>query len=313
MTLRLIHPTFKASALLLVLSSFTVSGAALQPAPPGEPPPGDRPPMAGPRGLPGERLRNGSARPEMRRRWMERRGENQTDDGPPSIPREMIDWSLEAMKTKLPRLHDRLTSLRQNNPQRFEQVFRKLLPIFREYRELKERRPDIAEKVLEEFQAEDQLRELSNEYLTSKDNPTKQASLSKEMEQLVRKQFELRQQRFEARLQEFEDRIKDQQLQHQTMHDRLQSMSTRRDDFVNRRVEQIKAGRMGEPVPGMEPPFGPPGRGPGGPGRPGRDNFAAPGMDRPPPPHGESPPDDDRGPPQPDGPGGPPPAEPPTD
>lgn len=237
----------------------------------------------------------------MRRRMMERRNGNQGDENPPPIPDEMIDFALDAMKTKLPRLHDRLTVLRAKDPKRFEQVFRKLLPIFHEYRDLKERRPDIAEKVMEDFQAEERLRELSNEYLTIKDDAARQTAISQEMEQLVKKQLELRRQRFEARLKEFEDRIKDQQLQLETMRDRLSSMTKRGDEFVNRRVEQIKAGRMGEPVPGMEPLFGPPRGGGGlrgGPGRPG------PG-ERPPPPPGEGP-DDDR-PPPPGVPGGPPP------
>ncbi|HUN80878.1 MAG TPA: hypothetical protein VMV81_05135 [Phycisphaerae bacterium] len=293
---------------------FLVAGVAgaTQPAPQDQPK-DDRPPMAGPRGRGDDQPRGGPMRQEMRRRMMERRNGKQADDNPPPIPDEMIDFALDAMKTKLPRLHDRLTVLRAKDPKRFEQVFRKLLPIFHEYRDLKERRPDIAEKVMEDFQAEEKLRELSNEYLTIKDDSARQTAISQEMEQLVKKQLGLRRERFEARLKEFEDRIKDQQLQLETMRDRLSSMTKRGDEFVNRRVEQIKAGRMGEPVPGMEPLFGPPRGGGGlrgGPGRPGPGGFGAPG-DRPPPRGGERPPEDgpdgDRPPPPPGGPGGPPP------
>lgn len=263
--------------------------------------------MAGPRPRPGDRIRNmdPQRREEMRKRMMERRGGDKSGkDGPPPISEEMINWSLDAMKDKLPRLHDRLVALRASDPKRFEQAFRKLLPIFHEYRDLKERRPDIAEKVMEEFPAEDRLRELSKEYLTSKDDAAKQTALSQEMEQLVRKQFDLRRQRMEARLSDFEERIKEQQAHLQTMRDWMQFMSTKQNDFVSRRVSPVKAGRMGEPVQGMEPPpFGPMGRGPGRPGGPGP---GGPGMDRPPPPPGDGP-DDDR-PPPPEG-GGPPPGD----
>jgi hypothetical protein len=66
------------------------------------------------------------------------------------------------------------------------------------------------------------------------------------------------------------------------MRDWIQFMSGKRDDFVNRRVSQIKAGRMGEPVPGMEPPpFGPMGPAPMAPVVPAARLPVGPGMDRP--------------------------------
>lgn len=257
-------------------------------------------PMGGPRR--GPRDRQGGD-PERRREIRDRILERRDGDGPQKIPDEMINWAMEAMKEKLPRVHERMSFLRQNNPQRFDQAFRKLMPFLREYRGLLEHRPELAETVLQEFQAEERLRELSKEYGEAREDAAKKAAIEQEMETLVRKQVELREKRMQARLEEFEDRIKDQQLQLQMMKEQHQLMNSKKDDFVSRRVSQIKNGRMADPMPGFGPgmdgkgPFG----GPRGPRGPQGDGRGRPG-DRPPPgPNGEPPPDDDH-PPRDDGP-----------
>jgi len=219
-----------------------------------------------------------------------------------ALPPEMVDWALEMMKTKLLLLHERLSKMRQENPQRFDRVFRKLMPFLKEYRMLLDRKPDLAETVLEEFKAEERLRDLSRDFQAAKDDAGRQAAITQEIDQLVRKQFELRQKRFESRLEDFEDRIKDQQLQLQTMKDQLQSMTNRKDEFVSRRVSQVKGGRMAEGFPGLGPGMGGP--------RPGFDGRPPPpprGDGFGPPPERPPPPDDEHG--------GPPPApdEPPED
>ncbi|MEK6644924.1 MAG: hypothetical protein AABZ08_13560 [Planctomycetota bacterium] len=256
-------------------------------------------PMGGPRR--GQRDRQGAdpeRRREIRDRILERR---EKGEGPPKVPDEMINWALEAMKTKLPRLHERLTTLRQSNPELFQNAFRKLMPFLKEYRGLMEHRPDLAETVLQEFQAEERLRELSKEFGLAKDDAAKQAPMLQEVETLVRKQMELREKRFQARLEEFEDRIKDQQLQLQMMKDQLQTMNARKDDFVSRRVSQVKNGRMAEGMPGFGGP-GMNGQGPfGGPRGPDGDRPGRPG-DRRPPGDGPPPGEDDRPPPRDDGP-----------
>ena len=204
-----------------------------------------------------------------------------------------------------------LDEIRRYNPQRFEMVFRKLLPHFKEYRALRERRPDLADSVLADIQAEERLRELSRNYADAKDDAGKQASISKEMEQLVRSQIDNRQKRFEARLQEFADRIKEQQLELEMMKDRVQTMEARKDDIVNRRVTAIKSGRFGEGLmmmdrmgPGMmdRPHRPPPGGRPPLPGDrppplPDDDEVDSPppGAPPPPPPEGGGPPPSDEG------------------
>src|SRR5262245_6226579 len=108
MTLRQSHLTIRATAFLALLMIFPAIVLATQPAQDSQP--GDqRPPMAGPRPRPGDRIRNmdPQRRQEMRKRIMDRRpGDQNGKDGPPPIPEEMINRSLDAMKDKLPRLHD---------------------------------------------------------------------------------------------------------------------------------------------------------------------------------------------------------------
>jgi hypothetical protein len=258
-------------------------------------------PMAGPRRRPGDRPGVGDSqrRGEFRRRFGERRNQPGGEERMP--PPEMVDWALEMMKTRLPVLHGRLSAMRQDNPQRFNRVFGKLMPFLKEYRMLLDRKPDLAETVLEEFKAEERLRELSRDFQAAKDDAGRQAAITQEIDQLVRRQFELRQKRFEARLEDFEERIKDQQLQLQNMKDQLQLMTNRKDEFVSRRISQVKSGRMAEGFPGMGPGIG--GPRPGFDGRPprpppGGDEFGPP-PNHPPPPH-----DDHDGPPP--GPGDPP-------
>ncbi len=273
----------------VLLSGFAMASAGFA-QPQGEP-------MGGPRRGPRDRQ---GVDPERRREVRDRIMERRDGEGPQKIPDEMVNWAMDAMKEKLPRVHERMSYLRQNNPQRFDQAFRKLMPFLREYRGLMEHRPDLAETVLQEFQAEDRLRELSKEYGEARDDAAKKAALEQEMETLVRKQVELREKRMQSRLEEFEDRIKDQQLQLQMMKEQHQLMTSKKDDFVSRRVSQIKNGRMADPMPGFGP--GMEGRGRfGGLRGPQGEGRGRPG-DRPPPgPNGEPPPEDDR-PPRDDGP-----------
>ena len=171
-------------------------------------------------------------------------------DGP--LPPEMVDRIMELIREKFPERYDRLAALEDRNPRRFERLIRRMAPVAMEYFKLKERRPGLADTIVQEFKNQERLHELSDAYRAAKDDPAKQAEIEKEIEQIVRAQAEFMQQRMEYRLQDFEARIREQERRLAEQRRRLEEGKLHVDERVADRVERIKQSDVRPDFPGRE-------------------------------------------------------------
>jgi len=185
------------------------------------------------------------------------------------LPPEAVERVMEILRERLPALHERLSSLRERNPRMFERAMRRLMPFLREYMALRGQDHVLAETIIEEIRAEDRLRSLAREYKAAKEDAAKREEISKQIETLVRRQFEMRKRRHAARLEDFANRIREQQDELARRRAEFDRMGAMEGEMIRRRIENIKRGRIVEDRPG------PPGRrrasprGPGPDGRPG--------------------------------------------
>jgi len=262
----------------LTLSFFLKSATAAVLEPP--PPPDDRRTNEGTDEPPDPRfdhdkLRGGPRGENVRdrfRRWRENRRDG--DFGPDDeLPPEMIDRMMDMMRDNLPGGYARLDKLRDRNPERFRGAIRRIVPVFKEYMFLKDERPDLATRIVEEFKNEERLGALSRDYRDAAKDPTKQTQIAQEIESIVRKQMEFHQQRMTFRLEQFEKRIKEQQAMLDRRRKSFEEEKSKLEEHIAKRVDEIKKGDLRGPFPrrgpGHEGPDGfgegPP-RGPHGPG-----------------------------------------------
>ncbi len=177
---------------------------------------------------------------------------------PDSLDAETIGRAMEVIRTKLPAFHEKLEQSRRHSPMRFRRTMAKVLPVVREYIHLRDREPELAETIIEEFRIEERLRELGRAYLEAEDRPEEREEMGAEIERLVREQLELRLQRRVFRLDEFERRLHRQMERLERQRARLQEEMERRDEWVARRVEEVKSGKPPEEMRRHRPrPAGP--------------------------------------------------------
>ncbi len=188
----------------------------------------------------------------------------------------MIGRAMEVIRDRLPEFHERLEQLRQQNPKRFRDTMRRVLPVFQEYIDLRDSNPELAETIIEEFRIEQRLKQLSHQYEAAQENPEEREEIERELERLVHEQLELRFRRQEFRLEEFERRLQRQQERLEQQRVKLHEEMERLGELAAQRLEEIKAGKLGDKLrrrgprpPGPDdeldrrPPRGP--RGPRGP------------------------------------------------
>lgn len=206
------------------------------------------------------------------------RGRGLRDGRLPPPPPEMIEQAMETIREKLPEYHQEMEKLRGADPQRFERAMTIVMPVVSEYLDLRDRDQKLADTIIEEFKIEWELRKLSAEYKKAVGDSQKQASMEETLQRLVREQFDLRMQRQESRLQEFERRLEKQRQQLDRERGRLEEQRANLAELVNKRVEEVKAGKLRDR-------FRSPGHGPGSLGRPGSPPSCpgGPGMVGPPP------------------------------
>ncbi|MFQ5425442.1 MAG: hypothetical protein ACE5F9_15865 [Phycisphaerae bacterium] len=244
-----------------ILGALVIWGGLVAPAParapiarPPDDPPAldeDRPPpgpLAGPR--PRRRPRGPEddfGPPGRRPRPPGRfdRGDRGDRDGPPRLTPEDIDAGMTVLRDKLPDLYKKLSGLRERDPEAFLHAVRKLRPLMVEYFRLKERQPDMADTVMEEFRIEHQLRNLGRAYAQAREEDDTEAmdTLETNIRRLVERQFEIRMQRHHARLEDFRKRIEHQQRKLEKEVQRHKDEMARHDKLVDRRVEAIKSGK----------------------------------------------------------------------
>jgi hypothetical protein len=191
----------------------------------------------------------------------------------------MIVLAMEVLREKLPEEYQRMESLKSENPQRFERAIGMMLPVVMEYVELRDQDQKLADTIIEEFKVERQLRSLSQEYKAAAGDAAKQAACEEKIRTLVRQEFDLRAVRQEARLKEFAERLEKQRAHLEEERAEFAQRKAKVDEFVARRVEDVKSGKLRERFRAHQPK-------PGGPGREGEAGKASegPGHGCPPPP-----------------------------
>ncbi|HVP11563.1 MAG TPA: hypothetical protein VMV94_10290 [Phycisphaerae bacterium] len=194
-------------------------------------------------------------------RWREfREGRDSTP------PPEMVDLAMSVLQEKVPDYYQEMTVLRAKDKAKFEWAIGRIMPMVIEYAELRDRDQKLADTIIEEFKIEHELRKLSHDYKAAEGSADKQAACVEQIQKLVRQQFELRAQRQEARLKDFAERLKQQQQELERERERFERRQTEMDDQIAKRVEEVKAGKMGERFH----PHGPRHAGPGESGGPPR-------------------------------------------
>lgn len=231
------------------------------------------------RGEPGEPRGPEGRRREGFDRW------RRAMDGDGPLNERMVERILSELKTRLPEWHDKLVQLRERDRAKFDSAIRRMMPMIRETMMLKERNPELAETIFEEFRIEHELHGLAEKYkaaAAANDSPL-QGQISSEIDTRVRRQFELRMQRRQAQLEEFARRLAEQQKRIEKQIAEQAEQAAHAEEFISKRIEEIKKGefrgpslfdRGGRAGPGRpggpDDEFGPPGPRMGGPRKPGQ-------------------------------------------
>ena len=246
---------FRALGAVVIWGGLVAPAPALGPTarPPDEPPKldEDRPPppgpLAGPRSRRRPRGQEGDFGPPGGRPRPPGRFDRSDRGGPPRLTPEDIDAGMAVLRDKLPDLYKKLSRLREHHPEAFLHAVRKLRPLMVEYFRLKERQPDLADTVLEEFRIEHQLRNLGRAYAGAReeDDTEEMHKLETDIRRLVERQFEIRMERRQARLEDFRQRIEHQQRKLEEEVQRHKDEMAHRDKVVDRRVEASKSGHPG--------------------------------------------------------------------
>lgn len=153
------------------------------------------------------------------------------------ISQEMVDKVMNVLETALPEWHDRLAALREDHPEKFKRVIRRVFPRVREYVSLRDHKPELAQTVIEEFKIEHRLRELSMQYQAAEADSAQQLELDSLIEELVRKQFDFRMQRRKAHLEEVERRL-------QREREKYERELADQEMMISKRIERIKQGKF---------------------------------------------------------------------
>ncbi|MCB9855821.1 MAG: hypothetical protein H6818_09045 [Phycisphaerales bacterium] len=302
----------------------------------------DSEPMAGPKGPahqdpppPGDDDGINHPRRDRRAEWRERRDQRDADgdrgprrgaigerrrermryddDGP--IPEDVEAHVLAILQQHMPELHLRLSKLKEDDVKRYNRALRRILPMMNEFMELQKDHPEMAEVVIQEFQAERDVRSLVKRYNKAReDNNTEaQAAIEVEFRELMTRRHDLQMRRRRFRLEDFRERL---ERERQRLEEEEKRIEAEQADFaqdLERRVQSLRDGKIRDavgPPPGERRRGGrfdgPPHRGPGGDdmdGPPRRGRHPR-GLDGPPHRHGPGdgprPPrdgDDDRPPP----------------
>jgi hypothetical protein len=175
---------------------------------------------------------------------------------------EMIEQFLEIIREKLPEHYERLEQLRKDDPRRFGQVTRRLRPVVREYLDLVEEDPELANTIFQDFRIDARLRDLSEAYrdASEKKDAARVEETEQEIRRLVRLQAEMSIARREARLRIAEKRLNEQLERLRRHRAHFEEERLRLDEFINERVEDVMQGRP----PRDKPPHGRGGFGPAG-------------------------------------------------
>lgn len=205
---------------------------------------GQRPAELRPRdrfGDEGRRGRRGDRRRGDRSRESSRRGrdglgrpgdfDRQRDEMSP----RMIDRVMNLLREEVPRWHDRLADMEEHRPAQFRRAMRRMQPVVREYTSLRDRNPELAETILEEFRIEGRLRSMGRAFREARGNESRQRQIEQEVSHLVQRQFEMKMHRRVARLQEIERRL----MREREKFEREKAALPRR---VHERVRQITRG-----------------------------------------------------------------------
>ncbi len=123
------------------------------------------------------------------------------------MSREMIERVMALLYEELPEWHERLDRMRDDRPERFHRAMRRVMPVVREYRSLRQEQPELAETVLEEFRIEGRLRSMGRAFREAQGDESRQAEIEQEVSQLVQRQFEFKMRRRVARMKEIEQRL----------------------------------------------------------------------------------------------------------
>lgn len=206
--------------------------------------PSEEPPLAGPRAKARHRMADVEREHAVRGAWAPHgEGRGFLDDDRP-LPPELIDSVMELIREKLPERYERLTKLRESNPERFERLIRRMAPMLREYRALREQDAEMAETIINEFRTQEELHKLSQQYRELAGDEARQAEIEKEIAALARSQMEIFQKRMEYRLKDMEARLQRQQEFIQQERARLMEAQANFEQRLADRIEEIKQGKV---------------------------------------------------------------------
>lgn len=263
-------------------------------------------PRRGRRGDGGER--RGFRRPDREDGPMRGRRERMRRDEDMRISAEEEAKVLGILEQQLPDLHGRLVKRREENPEAFKWAMRKIMPMMREFMDLQQDHPEMANVVIEEFKLEREVRSLLHDYKEAREakDDTAVQNLENQFRDLMTRRHELQMQRRRFRLEDFRKRLERERQRLEDEEAELGKEDERFAEDLQRRVESLRKGRIRDAV---GPPHGerrhgkrfdgPPHRGdrrPGFDGPPRRERGRR-SADGPPPrrgPNGEGPPPRDR-------------------
>ncbi len=189
-------------------------------------------------------------------------------------PEEMIAQAMQLLSEHAPEWHEKLENLRHRRPEQFERIIWRIVDELRPVFEMRDRQPEMARMVIEEFKLERRLRQTAQDYASA--DETRKRSLDPQIEQLVREQVELRLQRRRSQLELMAKRLQQEQA-------RLENDLKNVDAAVAKRIEQIKRGGPSERFGEDGQPRDRPGRSFGERPRRGPRGEGGPPDDRPPP------------------------------
>lgn len=193
-------------------------------------------------------------RPGERRGGMGRGEDDERD--PADIEAEVMP----ILQEKLPDWHDRFSRLKQDDSRKFGRAMRRVFPMVREFKRLREEHPEMAQSIIDEFQLEHELRRKAEAFSQAAEDSPERAALLPEIREMLMQQQRIRLQRHRFRLEMFEKRLDEQRARLQREQQKLARESEGIEVEVARKIEKLKKGEFRDEL-------GPPRRRGGGFGR----------------------------------------------
>lgn len=143
---------------------------------------------------------------------------------------ERIDRVMKFLDEHYPRLHERLTELREQDPRAFHRQLSRLLPRMPDLMSILDRNPELGKLIIDEHRLEMDIRDAIREYHRAR-NDADRDQLKEQIRDLISRQFDVRQEKLKLMIADMERELERKKQV-------LAEQAARKDKLIDRDLRQ---------------------------------------------------------------------------